>query len=111
MDEEVPVRGKRRRPSGGKPWTPEVVRQRIKTSWIVYRLHRHIKGKLKLSATQIKAAEILLSRALPTLTQTDLSVEGSLGTYDVTDKPISADEWAKAAEDHLTSIGGSDKIQ
>jgi hypothetical protein len=102
-NEKPGPRFKRRPPRGQRPWTPEKVRERIQVSWMVRRLQLHFAGKLKvpLDATQIRAAEILLARALPTLAQTDLTVEGTLGHADVTDKPISADDWAKEAEDHM----------
>mgnify|MGYP001334021987 CR=1 FL=1 len=47
----------------------ELVRQRIQTSVIVERLHRHVMGELELSPTQISAANTLLDRAVPKLAQ------------------------------------------
>jgi hypothetical protein len=46
-------------------WTPEVVRERIKTSHLVRGLYRHFKGLQELSPTQLRAAEILLRKTLP----------------------------------------------
>ncbi len=90
-------------------WTPDVVRARIKTSQLVNRLQDHVYGKVELSATQVRAAEILLARALPTLTQTDLTVDGQLGTYDVSDKPLTAEQWAAQAEDYVGAAAGAAK--
>lgn len=53
-----------------EPWTPEVVRQRIKVSEIISRLHKHLEGGCEMSSTQIKAAEILLRKAVPDLAST-----------------------------------------
>lgn len=47
----------------------EMVRQKIQASVIVARLHKHFMGKLKLSPTQLKAAECLLDRSVPKLSQ------------------------------------------
>lgn len=90
-------------------WTPDLVRARIRTSQLVNRLQKHVDGKVKLSATQVRAAEVLLARTLPTLTQTDLNVDGQLGTFDISDKPVTADEWAAQAEDHLGTAAGASK--
>ena len=58
-------------------WTPEIVRQRIQTSQIMNRLQDHILGKVELSATQIRAAEILLRKTLPD--QTAIQHSGTIG--------------------------------
>jgi hypothetical protein len=90
-------------------WTPDLVRARIQTTQLVKRLQDHVHGKVKLSSTQVRAAEVLLARTLPTLTQTDLNVDGQLGTFDISDKPVTADEWAAQAEDHLGAATGTPK--
>lgn len=48
-------------------WTPTKVRERIKTSMLLKRLHDHILGKQEVSQTQLKAIEILLKKSLPDL--------------------------------------------
>ena len=48
-------------------WTPEIVRQRIKTGVLTKRLEDHALGVLELSQTQIRAAEILLRKTVPDL--------------------------------------------
>jgi len=45
----------------------DIVRERIQVSAIVTRLQKHVAGKLEMSATQIRAAEILLKKKLPDL--------------------------------------------
>jgi len=63
--------------------TPQLAaktRERIQTSMLVNRLEDHILNDLELSATQIKAIEILLKKTLPDLKQVEV-------TGDV-DKPI-----------------------
>ena len=50
----------------------EEVRNRIKTSQLVNRLTSHALGECDLASTQIKAIEILLSKTLPSLSQTTL---------------------------------------
>lgn len=48
-------------------------RERIQTSMLINRLQDQALGKLDMSQTQIKAAEILLARVAPTLTATELT--------------------------------------
>lgn len=48
-------------------WTPDKVRERIKTGVIMDRLEKHMLGELELSQTQLKAAEILLRKTVPDL--------------------------------------------
>lgn len=62
----MPARLKR-----GRPWTPELVRQRIKTTLITKRLQDHVIGDAPMSKTQIQAAGILLRKTLPDLTATE----------------------------------------
>ena len=45
----------------------EISRERIKTSMIIGRLQKHIKGEIELSNTQLAAAKMLLDRVLPVL--------------------------------------------
>ena len=44
-------------------------RKRIQTSMILNRLQDHILGKVEMSATQLRAAEVLLKKSLPDLRQ------------------------------------------
>jgi hypothetical protein len=48
-----------------RTWTPDVVRQKIRTSMLINRLQNHVAGKLEMSKTQIQAAGILLRKTLP----------------------------------------------
>ena len=48
-----------------RTWTPEVVRQKIRTSMLINRLQNHVAGRLDMSKTQIQAAGILLRKTLP----------------------------------------------
>ena len=45
----------------------ESTRAKIQTSQIINRLSKHIDGEVKMSSTQVRAAEILLKKALPDL--------------------------------------------
>jgi hypothetical protein len=46
---------------------PEAWRERIQTAMLTKRLEDHAKGDLEMTATQIKAAEILLKKVAPDL--------------------------------------------
>jgi hypothetical protein len=47
----------------------EDIRKKIQASVILHRLQKHFNGELDLSRTQLKAAEIMLDRAVPKLAQ------------------------------------------
>lgn len=69
----------------------EITRERIRVGTIISRLHRHVKGELELTATQIRAAEILLKKALPDLTSVEHS--GSIehrSAVELTDEQLAA---------------------
>jgi hypothetical protein len=51
-----------------RTWTPEIVRQRIKTSMLVNRLTDHAVGKIDMAPTQVAAIQTLLRKTLPDLT-------------------------------------------
>ena len=51
----------------------EEVRSKIQTSQLINRLEKHALDGLELSATQIKAIEILLRKNLPDLSQVEIS--------------------------------------
>jgi hypothetical protein len=81
-------------------WHPDRVRERIQTSQLVNRLRDHALGKTNMSATQVRAAEILLRKTVPDLTSMEFS--GEVGVRnDVSDEPMSVDEWNKRYADSL----------
>ena len=73
----------RNQPEVGRAWTPEIVRKRIRIAHIVRALQRHIFGDSEMSATQVRAAEVLLRKALPD--QSAMQHSGAI-------------EWSKADE-------------
>ena len=40
------------------------------------RLHKHVEGEVEMTASQIRAAEILLKKSLPDLQSTDITTNG-----------------------------------
>jgi hypothetical protein len=94
----MPARGaavsvrRKRKPS---EFHSEVTRERIRATLLVERLQAHAMGELELTATQIRAAEILLRKCVPDLQQTDLNVL-STRRYVVEVPPqLSEEEWEK----------------
>lgn len=51
----------------------ENTRARIQTTMIVMRLENHILGKIEMTATQVRAAEILIRKTLPDLSSIDMN--------------------------------------
>jgi hypothetical protein len=54
----------------------EDVRAKIRTSQLINRLENHALGELELSATQIKAIEVLIRKTLPDLSAVTLKSDG-----------------------------------
>jgi hypothetical protein len=46
-------------------WTPDKVRQKIRTSMLINRLQGHVLGRIEMSKTQVQAAGMLLRKTLP----------------------------------------------
>ena len=51
------------------------VRSQIKTTHILKRVQDHVDGKIELSATQVRCAEILLNKTLANLSSIELQAE------------------------------------
>lgn len=63
-------------------WTPEKVRERIRVGVLVRRLQNHALGQLEMTPTQIKAAEIVLRKAVPDMRATEHSGTVNHVNYD-----------------------------
>lgn len=74
-------------------WTPEVVRQRIRTGLITRYLVEHIQGTREMSRTQVAAALGLLKKTLPDLMSTEIS--GEIRQRDVSDQPLTDEQWSE----------------
>ena len=76
----------------------ENTRLKIKVGNIITYLHGHIEGVKELSATQLKACEILLRKALPDLTSVEVS--GEITTSKVIRAPAMAASTEAWSEQH-----------
>lgn len=56
-------------PARLNPHHSDMVRQKIQASVLIDRLTKHASGELEMTATQIRAAEILLDRSVAKLSQ------------------------------------------
>ena len=54
-------------------------REKIRASMIINHLRNHILGRIDMKPTQIRAAEILLSRVMPVLQATDITASDADG--------------------------------
>ena len=55
-------------------------RERIQTSMLINRLEDHMLGKVELSTTQVRSAEILLKKSLPDLQSIEQHNTGEIET-------------------------------
>jgi hypothetical protein len=78
-------------------WTPQKVRERIRTSMLARRLQNHVLGRVEMSPTQLRAAEVLLKKTLP-----DLSAVTHTGTLEL----VKPEELSDADLANI-AIGGS----
>lgn len=51
-------------------------REKIRTSMLINRLQNHVAGRIEMTPTQLRAAEVLLRKTAPDLTATELSGPG-----------------------------------
>src|SRR5450631_4859454 len=83
-------------------WTPDIVRQRIKTSHLVRVLQDHVMGLCELSNTQLRAAECLLRKTLP-----DQSAVSHSGAVEL----IKPEELSDTILANIASTGSSRAIE
>ena len=93
-----------------KPY-PVRARERIQTGMIISRLQKHMNGELEMSGTQIQAARILLSKALPDLQAVEHSGNiDSKAARTMTDNEL--DRAIEAARQRLSGIvAGKEKAK
>jgi len=74
---------------------PEQVRAKIRGAYLIRRLQQHVAGKIKLTAEQVRSADILLRKIIPDLSQS--SVVGEMTHKYVVEVPplLTKDEWLK----------------
>ncbi len=92
----------------GRAWTPERVRERIRTGLITRRLADHVLGKIEMTATQVQAALGLLRKTLPDLSAMEHS--GEVRHREITDEPITPEEWEARYSDMGASEGTAESL-
>lgn len=75
----------------------EAWRDKIRVSMLINRLQNHAAGRIKMSATEVRAAEILIRKRLPDLSATELTGPGG-GPVEITSTPLSTDEGRELLE-------------
>jgi hypothetical protein len=69
----------RNQPPPGKAWTPEKVRERIKTTLIIKALSDHVLKGTEMSKTQVTAGIALLKKTVPDLAASQVTHSGPGG--------------------------------
>lgn len=70
-------------------------REKIRTTQLINRLTNHALGKNNMTATQVKATEVLLRKTLPDLTAVEGKLEHDVTTHVVSGEPMSAEDWQR----------------
>lgn len=78
----------------------DAVREKIRASQLINRLEDHALDGAELSATQIKAIEILLKKAIPDLSAVQAEISGDINFRQMTD-----DELDRAIADAAREAG------
>jgi len=79
------------------PFLDERWRQKIQASMLINRLTDHAAGRNEMTATQVRAAEILLKKILPDLAAVECSGETTV-KYEISSEPMTAEEWKREIE-------------
>jgi hypothetical protein len=86
---------------------PDKARQRVKAGKLAAKLQEHALGDAEMSATQIRAAEILLKKVWPDLKSTELS--GAIGITNPV--KLSDDELAAAIQSEIEAAAGGQEAE
>jgi hypothetical protein len=74
---------------------PDCVREKIRASQLINRLHKCAFGEISLTITQVRAIEILLRKSIPDLAAAEIKSE-QMYRYVVELRPVlSRDEWLR----------------
>jgi hypothetical protein len=73
----------------------EACRAKIKTTQIINRLQAHLEGKLELSATQVRCAEIMLNKSLANLTATEITGEAASFVMRLPEPAVNTETWER----------------
>lgn len=74
-----------------RPKHSDEVRSKIQASQLINRLSDHVNGKVELSSTQVKAAEILLKKSIPDLSSVEMTGKDGKDLFQhETDEALSA---------------------
>ena len=77
-----------------RTWIDDKWRERIQAGVLVERLVKHALGQIEMTATQLRAAEILLKKTIPDLSAVEHSGELEHTTYVAQlPAPLTALEW------------------
>jgi hypothetical protein len=73
----------------------KIRKEKIRADWIIRRLQAHIAGKIELTVSQVKAADVLLRKIVPDVMTT--RIEGELKHTYVVEVPamMSREEWVE----------------
>jgi hypothetical protein len=82
---------------------PDYVREKIRASQLINRLHKCAFGEISLTMTELRAIEILLRKSVPDLTKTELQAEATHRYVAQLPDVLSKEEWlAKYGEGPTT---------
>ena len=72
---------------------PDYVREKIRASQLINRLHKCAFGEISLTMTQLRAIEILLRKSVPDLTKTEVQADATHRYVAQLPDVLSKEEW------------------
>jgi hypothetical protein len=82
-----------------KLWLTDEWKQKIRLSMLLNRLQDHASGKIEMTQTQVRAAEILLRKVAPDLSATDATITHKTSFVDAMAKVGQADQQVTPVQD------------
>jgi hypothetical protein len=79
------------------PFLDDRWRQKIRAAMLINRLNDHAAGRNEMTATQVRAAEILLKKVLPDLAAVEHNGEASV-RYTISPEPMTPEQWRAEIE-------------
>ena len=91
-----------------RTWTPQIVRERIRVGMLLKVMQDEALGKTELKAGQRESAKYLLSQGIGMPPQmTDVTFNGKMQVNDISDKPLTTEEWAAQAAQTVAENDGN----
>jgi hypothetical protein len=88
---------------------PDYIREKIRASQLINRLHKCAFGEISLTMTQLRAIEILLRKSIPDLAAAEIKSEQTHSYVIEIPGVLSKEQWQKYGDGHAKEVRLPDK--